>query len=108
MIIAARHLVNMMSLRNSRLRRLLARSLCSSPPVIPRVAVVGAGPAGFYASQHILKNLPESRIDIFEALPVPFGLVRYDQQFGVSAMTSWLKVRSCPGPSRSEELHYYI
>ena len=41
-----------------------------------RVAVVGAGPAGFYAAQHILKNLPASRVDIFEALPVPFGLVR--------------------------------
>ena len=40
------------------------------------VAVVGAGPAGFYAAQHILKNLPDSRVDIFEALPVPFGLVR--------------------------------
>ena len=45
--------------------------------VEPRVAVVGAGPAGFYASQNILKNLPDSRIDIFEALPVPFGLVRF-------------------------------
>ena len=43
----------------------------------PRIAVVGAGPAGFYASQHILKHLPESRIDIYEALPVPYGLVRY-------------------------------
>ena len=39
--------------------------------------MVGAGPAGFYASQNILKNLPDSRVDIFEALPVPFGLVRY-------------------------------
>ena len=54
----------------------MSRSLCSSASVIPRVAVVGAGPAGFYASQHILKNMPESRIDIFEALPVPYGLVR--------------------------------
>ena len=48
----------------------------STEVVEPRVAVVGAGPAGFYASQNILKNLPNSRIDIFEALPVPFGLVR--------------------------------
>ena len=45
--------------------------------VTPRVAVVGAGPAGFYATQNILKNLPESQVDIYEALPVPFGLVRY-------------------------------
>ena len=65
-----------MMMSMSRHSMFLARSLSSSASVIPRVAVVGAGPAGFYASQHILKNLPESRIDIFEALPVPFGLVR--------------------------------
>ena len=46
-------------------------------PATPRIAVVGAGPAGFYASQNILKNLPDSQVDIYEALPVPFGLVRY-------------------------------
>ena len=43
-----------------------------------KIAVVGAGPAGFYASQYLLKNIPESTIDIYEALPVPFGLVRYN------------------------------
>lgn len=42
-----------------------------------KIAVVGAGPAGFYASQHLLKNVPHSTVDIYEALPVPFGLVRY-------------------------------
>jgi adrenodoxin-NADP+ reductase len=41
------------------------------------VAVVGAGPAGFYAAQHIVKALPEARVDIYEKLPVPFGLVRF-------------------------------
>lgn len=41
-----------------------------------RICVVGAGPAGFYASQYIAKHLPNSRIDIIEKLPVPFGLVR--------------------------------
>lgn len=43
----------------------------------PKVCVVGAGPAGFYATQHILKTLPDARVDIIEKLPVPFGLVRY-------------------------------
>lgn len=42
-----------------------------------RICVIGAGPAGFYASQHILKTLPNARIDIIEKLPVPFGLVRH-------------------------------
>ena len=53
------------------------RRFSSLTSVVPRVAVVGAGPAGFYATQNILKNLPDSQVDIFEALPVPFGLVRY-------------------------------
>lgn len=43
---------------------------------IPRICIVGSGPAGFYAAQHILKQLPNCRIDMLERLPVPFGLVR--------------------------------
>jgi hypothetical protein len=40
-------------------------------------AVIGSGPAGFYTAQRILKRLPESKIDMYESLPVPYGLVRY-------------------------------
>jgi ferredoxin--NADP+ reductase len=42
-----------------------------------RVAVVGAGPAGFYAAEHLL--YAESlivHVDMFERLPTPWGLVR--------------------------------
>src|SRR5213083_1304972 len=39
-----------------------------------RVAVVGAGPAGFYACEDLLKAGFE--VDLFDALPTPFGLVR--------------------------------
>jgi ferredoxin--NADP+ reductase len=42
-----------------------------------RVAVVGSGPAGFYAADALLRGAPASRVDMFERLPVPFGLVRY-------------------------------
>lgn len=42
----------------------------------PKVCVIGAGPAGFYASQYILKTISNAQIDIVEKLPVPFGLVR--------------------------------
>lgn len=42
-----------------------------------RFAVVGSGPSGFYAAEAILKNMPSARVDIFEKLPTPFGLVRY-------------------------------
>ena len=44
----------------------------------PKVCVVGSGPAGFYVTQHLIKQGgPGLTVDIFERLPVPFGLVRY-------------------------------
>ena len=45
------------------------------PPL--RVAVIGAGPAGFYAAQALLKGDETVAVDIFERLPSPYGLVRY-------------------------------
>ncbi|KAG0008764.1 hypothetical protein BGZ80_003075, partial [Entomortierella chlamydospora] len=42
-----------------------------------RVAVIGSGPGGFYAAHRILKHLPQASIDMYEALPVPHGLVRF-------------------------------
>jgi ferredoxin--NADP+ reductase len=47
----------------------------SDSPV--RIAVIGSGPAGFYAAGHLLKD-SEGRIevDMFERLPTPWGLVR--------------------------------
>ncbi|KAF8924857.1 hypothetical protein EDD21DRAFT_368452 [Dissophora ornata] len=42
-----------------------------------RVAVIGSGPGGFYTAHRILKNVPEASIDMYEALPVPHGLVRF-------------------------------
>ena len=41
------------------------------------VAIIGSGPAGFYTAYRLLKHLPDARIDMFEHLPVPYGLVRY-------------------------------
>ncbi|KAL2755247.1 hypothetical protein ACRALDRAFT_1071759 [Sodiomyces alcalophilus JCM 7366] len=42
-----------------------------------RMAIVGSGPAGFYTAQRILSRLPGARVDMYESLPVPFGLVRF-------------------------------
>lgn len=42
-----------------------------------RVAVIGAGPAGTYASDILSKSGLDVSIDIIERLPAPFGLVRY-------------------------------
>jgi ferredoxin/flavodoxin---NADP+ reductase len=42
-----------------------------------RVAVVGSGPAGFYAAEHLLKHEGTTvEVDMFDRLPTPFGLVR--------------------------------
>ena len=42
-----------------------------------RVAIIGAGPAGFYAAEHILKDeATHVQVDLFDRLPTPFGLVR--------------------------------
>lgn len=44
-----------------------------------RLAIVGAGPAGIYAADIILKaeRKFDVSIDLFEQLPAPYGLVRY-------------------------------
>jgi len=42
-----------------------------------RVAVVGSGPAGFYIVQHLLQRPLAVEVDMYERLPVPFGLVRH-------------------------------
>jgi ferredoxin--NADP+ reductase len=47
----------------------------SDAPV--RIAVVGAGPAGFYAAGHLLKDSAgRVEVDMLERLPTPWGLVR--------------------------------
>lgn len=54
-----------------------------------RVAVVGSGPAGFYAASRLLSKNQDTYVDMFEKLPVPFGLARY----GVAPDHPEVKVR---------------
>jgi ferredoxin--NADP+ reductase len=42
-----------------------------------RVAVVGAGPAGIYASDILTKQDPTVTVDIYDRMPTPYGLIRY-------------------------------
>ncbi len=46
-----------------------------------RVAIIGAGPAGIYAGSILARLVRESGgtadIDLFDALPAPYGLIRY-------------------------------
>nr|ANM86750.1 ferredoxin reductase Arh1 [Stygiella incarcerata] len=60
--------------------RLLLRPLHSQCPAF-RVGIIGSGPSGLYTADallgtgnHIRQNL---EIDIFDKLPVPYGLLRY-------------------------------
>ena len=43
-----------------------------------RIAVIGSGPAAFYAVEHFFKQAAlDVEVDMFERLPTPHGLVRY-------------------------------
>ncbi|XP_012350402.1 NADPH:adrenodoxin oxidoreductase, mitochondrial isoform X2 [Apis florea] len=51
--------------------------LFSTEHIIPKVCIIGAGPAGFYSAQQLLKINNKITVDLLEKLPVPYGLVRY-------------------------------
>ena len=42
-----------------------------------RLAVIGSGPAGFYTAYRAMSKMHNAHVDMYEALPVPFGLVRF-------------------------------
>ncbi|KAK2885094.1 NADPH:adrenodoxin oxidoreductase, mitochondrial isoform X1 [Channa argus] len=43
----------------------------------PKVCIVGSGPAGFYTAQQLIKAHQDVEVDLYERLPVPYGLVRF-------------------------------
>ncbi|KIW15562.1 hypothetical protein PV08_05610 [Exophiala spinifera] len=43
----------------------------------PTIAIIGSGPAGFYTAHKVMRELKGTKIDMYEQLPVPFGLVRF-------------------------------
>lgn len=42
-----------------------------------RLAIIGSGPAGFYTAFKVMEKIPGVKIDMYEKLPVPYGLVRF-------------------------------
>jgi ferredoxin--NADP+ reductase len=71
-------------------------------PDSARVAIIGSGPAGFYLADYLLKNAePRIRVDMFERLPVPFGLVRFgvapDHQSIKRAQVAFQRTAAQPG-----------
>ncbi|HEY3497754.1 MAG TPA: FAD-dependent oxidoreductase [Polyangiaceae bacterium] len=49
--------------------------MSATPTPGRRAAIVGSGPAGFYAAEFLLRA--GVAVDLYERLPAPFGLVRY-------------------------------
>ena len=44
---------------------------------MPHIAIVGSGPAGYYTAEAALKHWgADVRVDVFDRLPVPYGLIR--------------------------------
>ncbi|PNS21046.1 NADPH:adrenodoxin oxidoreductase, mitochondrial [Sphaceloma murrayae] len=43
----------------------------------PRIGVIGSGPAGFYAARRLQQKVEGVKIDMYEMLPTPYGLVRF-------------------------------
>ncbi|XP_072208189.1 NADPH:adrenodoxin oxidoreductase, mitochondrial isoform X3 [Excalfactoria chinensis] len=82
----------------------LRRWLSARAPA-PKICVVGSGPAGFYTAQHILKHNDLAQVDIYEKLPVPFGLVR----FGVAPDHPEVKnvINTFTHTARSDRCAYY-
>ena len=46
------------------------------PRAGPRVAIIGAGPAGAFAAAGLLRACGDAEVDLFERLPTPWGLLR--------------------------------
>ncbi|MCJ1251379.1 NADPH-adrenodoxin reductase [Trapelia coarctata] len=42
-----------------------------------RLAIIGSGPAGFYSALKVMSLIQDAVVDMYEQLPVPFGLVRF-------------------------------
>jgi ferredoxin--NADP+ reductase len=66
------------------------------------VAIIGAGPAGFYTAEHLFKHSELTlEIDMFDRLPTPYGLVRAgvapDHQKIKSVTKVFDKVAARPG-----------
>ncbi len=69
------------------------------------VAIIGAGPSGFYTAEALLRSDLDYRIDLIEGLPTPFGLVR----FGVAPDHQSTKrvVRSYERTAEDDSVEYY-
>lgn len=78
------------------------RSFEGAPAEVLRVAIVGSGPAACYAAEELLAHRGQAvEVDMFERLPVPWGLVRFgvapDHQDTKAASTPFARTLRRPG-----------
>ena len=88
--------------------RCYASPTASSPL---HVCVIGAGPAGMYATDKLLRRYGDQvRVDVLDRLPTPFGLVRSgvaaDHQDTKSVVHSFQKTMSDPRCSFYGHVHF--
>ena len=69
------------------------------------VAVVGAGPAAFYATEELVRH-PSLHVDMFDRLPTPYGLVRAGVAPDHSATKS--VERTFSSTARKKNFQYYL
>jgi len=66
-----------------------------------QIAVIGSGPSGFYATEALLRSGVPVAVDMFEQLPVPYGLVRFgvapDHPRLKQVTTAFDKIAAMPG-----------
>lgn len=66
-----------------------------------QVAIVGSGPSGFYAAAALFASGKTVRVDVFDRLPTPFGLVRGgvapDHQNIKAVVRAYNKTAALPG-----------
>ena len=60
-----------------------------------RLAVIGSGPAGFYTAYRAMSKMQNAHVDMYEALPVPFGLVRFGVAPDHPEVKVWHDTRVC-------------
>ena len=69
------------------------------------IAIIGAGPSGFYAAESLVKSGLDCEIDLIEGLPTPYGLIR----FGVAPDHEKTKrvARAYERTASGERVRYY-
>ena len=44
--------------------------------MLHHIAIIGSGPSGLFCADALLRQRPELKIDVFDRLPTPYGLIR--------------------------------